>query len=219
MPQSGSGEFGVEVGDELGEAGLAADGGRGAGGRECSGEVAAVGCGVSAAGDAGDQDVRIEGVHRLAVESAGLQSVPGGRVQWCGERSSGQGYGPGGVVDVVDGQAAYLCVGGCVQEREQAGEPFVREGHAAGPAVEQDPLGGQFQDGAGEGGLWSQRELAGGVDEDEFVTTRPGEESAQDVGLLVAVVGLGQERLEIDGGDLSPAGDLASRGEVDGEVA
>ena len=124
------------------------------------------------------------------------------------------------MVGVSGGQAADLGAGSGVQQREQAGESFVRVARAACPSPEQRPLGGGVKDGAGEGPLAAQPEGRGWVDEDELAVFRPAEEAAQHVGPLVAVAGaVSEESFEVGGGDLGPGGDRPGGCEVDGQVA
>ena len=90
-------------------------------------------------------------------------------------------------VGVAGGQAADLGVRSGVQQREQAGEPFVRMGGVIGPSPEQRPLDGGIKDVAGKGRLAAQPQGDRRVDEDELAALRPAEEAARRVCSLVAV--------------------------------
>ncbi len=117
--------------------------------------------------------------------------------------------------------AASLGVRSGVQQREQAGEPFVRMGGVIGPSPEQRPLDGGIKDVAGKGRLAAQPQGDRRVDEDELAALRPAEEAAQHVCSLVAVAvgAVAEECFQVGGGHPGPAGHRPGGCQVDGQVA
>ena len=73
--EGGSGEFCVEVVDELGDAGLAAGRRRRSAGCQGSGQVGAVGGGIAGSGDRSDDDVWVERVELVAVIAAAVLGI------------------------------------------------------------------------------------------------------------------------------------------------
>ena len=108
--EGGGGELGVEIVDELGDAGLAAGGRCRSTRSQGLGQVGAVGRGVAGSSDSGDDQVRVERAELAAVFQAGRQRRPGGRVERGGERPPRQVDGSTGGVDSADGDATDLAV-------------------------------------------------------------------------------------------------------------
>src|SRR5438067_10595508 len=96
----------------------------------------------------------------------------------------------------------------------------MRVSSAVCPATQQLALRTGLEENASEPRLCAQPQRTCWVDEQQPTVSGPAEEGSQHIGLLVA--GLwspGQERLQVDGGDFSPANQPAVAGEVTGEIA
>ncbi len=119
------------------------------------------------------------------------------------------------MIDVVHCEGADLLVGRGVQQGEQPGEPFMRVGLAVGPAAQQLALCTGLEESTGEPALRTQPQRMCWVDEQQSTVFSPADEGSQQIGLLVAGLrGLGEEGLQVGGGDCGPADQAAAAGEV-----
>lgn len=120
---------------------------------------------------------------------------------------------------VTDGQPADLAIRRGVQKCEQPGQSFMRMGGLLRPAAEQQPLGGDVDDGSAERRLptWAKRSRQ--IDDDESAAPGPAEERAQHVRALVTVLrSLRNKCVQVGSGHLGPASHRAGRRQVNGEI-